>query len=103
MGFAPLNPSYITGLMEADPSLLARIAEWFWAVVWNVKGLIAGLSLAVGFLPRLLSEKQRQWLNTTFKLRWPENWRRRVLVGVCACLLVYSMFQTYDNIDTKLR
>jgi hypothetical protein len=85
--------------LEADPSLVARIGEWFWAVVWNWKGLVAGLSLASGFTPQLLPERGREWLDR--KLR-PES-RQRVLIGVCICFLIISIFQVYDDASAKLR
>jgi hypothetical protein len=109
--------------MNPDPSLVARIWEWFWAVVWNWKGLVAGLSLATGFFPKLLSERARQWLVQLLpeKARqWlvqllPEkarqwlcqtlgpDFRRRGLVMLCLLFLLMSFFQVYDDVSARLR
>jgi hypothetical protein len=85
--------------MESDPSLVARISEWFWAVFWNWKGLVAGLSLASGFAPQLLPDRVREWLDK--KLR-PAH-RRRVFIVLCVFFLLISFFQAYDDVFTRLR
>ena len=97
--------------MEPDPSLLARIAECFSKVVVNWKGLVAGLSLAIGFLPQLFPPKTRPWLDTHLppcarqwldRISSPEP-RRRVLIRLCLLLLLVSFFQVYDDVSTTLR
>ena len=85
--------------MEADPSLVTRIGDWCWAVVWNWKGLVAGLSLAIGFTPQLLGERPRQWLDK--KLR--PDCRRHALIGLCLLFFLISSFQIYDDTSMKLR
>jgi hypothetical protein len=97
--------------MEPDPSLLARIAEYFWKVMVNWKGLVAVLSLAIGFLPQLFPGKTRPWLDTHLppcarqwldRISSPEP-RRRVLIRLCLLLLLVSFFQVYDDVSTTLR
>jgi hypothetical protein len=91
--------------MNPDPSLASRILDWCWAVVWNWKGLLAGLSLAYGFilplfLPRLLQlspDRRPHWLD---KILRPELHRRGLIV---LCFLLISAFQVYDEVSTKLR
>jgi hypothetical protein len=86
--------------MESDPSLVARILEFFSAVVWNWKGLVAGVSLASGFvLQQLLPETCRQRIDKIL----PPGARRGVLIGVCLLLLGVSFFQVYDDVSTRLR
>src|SRR5260370_25170981 len=85
--------------MESDPSLVARIAEWFWAVVWNWKSLVAGLSLASGFTVQLWPGRVREWIDK--KLR--PDLRRLVLIALCVFLLLISFFQAYDDVSTRLR
>jgi uncharacterized protein (DUF433 family) len=53
-----------------DPSLVARIWDWFWAVVSNWKGLVAGLSLAIAFMahcPR--RERSDDTLSGTWRVK----------------------------------
>jgi hypothetical protein len=86
--------------MTPDPSLAIRGWDWFWAVVGNWKGLAAVLSLVSGFAPQLLPEKARQWLDEKLP---PERRRRRVLIPLCLLFLLYSCFQVYDDVSTRLR
>jgi hypothetical protein len=85
--------------LEADSSLVARIGEWFWAVVWNWKGLVAGLSLASGFFTQLLPESTRKWLDAKLS---PER-RRRLLILLSVVFLFISCFEVYDNVSRELR
>jgi hypothetical protein len=85
--------------MKPDPSLVDCIWDWFWAVVWNWKGLVAGLSLASGFLLQLLPERGRQCLDNIVKLEF----RRRGLIGLCLLFLLASFFQVYDDVSTRLK
>jgi len=87
--------------MVAEPSLFARIFEWLSAVLLNWRGLLAVVSLLIGFIPRILNERERESLDN--KLKQLKHWPRRVLIGVCVCSLAVSTFLTYDDVSTRLR
>ena len=76
--------------MKPDPSLVARIWDWFWAVVWNWKGLVAGLSLASGFILQLLPERGRHRLDQILR----REFRRRGLIVLCLLLLLIFVFSS---------
>jgi hypothetical protein len=78
--------------MTPDPSLVARIWDWFWAVGGNWYGLVGVLSLATGFsLNQLFPGGRRQRL------------RRGASIVLCLLGLLISCFQVYDDVSTRLR
>jgi hypothetical protein len=82
-----------------EPSLLARITDFASVVLWNWKGLLAGLFLVTGPVLQLLPSRAREWIDN----KLPPEPRRRILIGLCLAFLLVSFFQAYDDVSTRLR
>jgi hypothetical protein len=97
--------------MEPDPPLVARIGEYLWMVARTWQSLLAVLSFAIGFPPRLFPPGARLWLDAHLP-PWARSWldkivsperRRPVLIGLSLLLFLLSSFQVYDDVSTTLR
>jgi hypothetical protein len=86
-------------VLESEPPLIARIWEFVWAVLWNWRSLVAFLSLASGFAPKLLPLNARKWLDNHVR---PEL-SRWVLIVISLVFLFIAVFQAYDDISVRLR
>ncbi len=88
--------------MESDPWLLARIWDFTLAVVWNWKGLVAAVFLVSGPALQLLRPdgNVRKTLDKVLPL---EPTRRRILIALCFIVLYVSFFNTYDEVNLRLR
>src|SRR6266849_2814724 len=67
--------------------------EFLWAVLFNWKGLAAGLLFMAVSLLHLLPEERRARLDA----RFPPEARRKLLVATCGFLFVIASFQAYDE------
>jgi hypothetical protein len=85
--------------METEPTLVARVGDFLWAVFWSWKALIAGLFLMTGPLLQLLPIQQREWLDK----KYPSEIRRRYLLFASAFFIFVACFQAYDDANTRLR
>src|SRR5271168_628117 len=82
-----------------DPSLAARIWDYFWVLLFNWKGAVATACLLVLSIPQLLPPDRRAKLDELIS----SERRRKILVFLAFASLFIASFEAYDDIGTKNR
>jgi hypothetical protein len=86
--------------MDAEPSFIARLWEFLWAVIsaWSVV-VTGGVLVIEQFLELVLPKKL--WEKVDAKI--PKVERRRLLLWLCAFAFIYASFSAYDDVNKRLR